>query len=245
MNCIDFQLLLDDQLDGALDEEIEAQFLEHAAACTACASRRAFAWRVQKSLQALPVPAPAPDFAGRVLTAARRTRPAVAASVASGPQRGWSRWAAAGALAASLALALGLWVTREAPTRPATEPPVAHVQPAETAGVQPVRLVFRSASALTNVTIEIGLPEGVELAGYPGQRQLVWQSDLRAGANLLELPVLVHGPGGVVTATLNHGTERRQFTVRVVSVPESGGTAAPRTPQRGALPGAVTHYIVS
>jgi hypothetical protein len=154
-------------------------------------------------------------------------------------------WATAGALAAILALALVLWATRETLLEAEAEPPVARVEPAAAAGVQPVRLVFRSASALSNVTIELSLPAGVELAGYPGQRHLIWQSDLRAGANLLELPVLLHGPGGVVTATLNHGTERRQFSVRVVSVPHSGVTPAPRVPQRGAVSATVTHPIVS
>ena len=238
MNCTDFHLLLDDHLDGALDAEIEAELLEHAAACAACASRREFGGQLRQSLQALPVPAPAAGFAERVLTAARNTRPDGVAAARTGPQRGLPRWATAGALAASLALALGLWATRENP--PEAGPPVARVQLAAAAGVQPVRLVFRSASALSNVTIELSLPEGVELAGYPDQRRLVWQSDLRAGANLLELPVLLRGPGGVVTATLNHGTERRRFSVRVVSVPHTGVTPAPRVPRRGAVPAPVT-----
>jgi hypothetical protein len=106
-----------------------------------------------------------------------------------------------------------------------------------------VRLIFRSASALSDVTIELGLPEGVELAGFPGQRRLVWQSDLQAGANLLELPVLLHGAGGVVTATLNHGSERRQFSVRVVSAPDAGKPVS-RPSQQGAVPGAENPHIV-
>ena len=46
--------------------------------------------------------------------------------------------------------------------------PVAHVPPPETRSVQPVRLLFRSATALEDVTIEIDLPDGAELRGYPG-----------------------------------------------------------------------------
>jgi hypothetical protein len=91
-----------------------------------------------------------------------------------------------------------------------------------------VRLIFRSASALDDVTIELVLPEGVELDGYPGQRRLVWQSDLRAGSNLLELPMLVHGDGGVLTATLNHGAERRQFSARVVPTDPRTSFVQPR-----------------
>ncbi len=235
MNCTDFQLLLDDDLDGALNAEIEAELLEHTAACAACASRREFGKRLRRSLQELPVPSPAAGFAERVLTAARDTKPDGVVSARSGPQGGLPRWAIAGALAASMALAFGLWSARESLPESEAGPPVARVQPAAAAGVQQVRLVFRSASALSNVTIELGLPEGVELAGYPGQRRLVWQSDLRAGANLLELPVLLRGPGGVVTATVNHGAERRQFSVRIVSVSDSGVARPARTAkERGA-----------
>jgi hypothetical protein len=102
-------------------------------------------------------------------------------------------------------MVIGLWFSRE------TLPEVMAI------ANEPLRLVFRSEDALQGVTIEIELPEGVELAGYPGQRQLVWTSDIQAGPNLLELPVEVRGDGGVLTATLNHGAERRQFSVRVVS----------------------------
>jgi hypothetical protein len=136
-------------------------------------------------------------------------------------------WLAAGAVMASFAVAIGLWSTRQPVSTPDTMP-VAHVQPSAIAGVQPVRLVFRSASALDDVTIELVLPEGVELDGYPGQRRLVWQSDLRAGSNLLELPVLVHGRGGVLTATLNHGAERRQFSARVVPAQPRTTFVSPR-----------------
>jgi hypothetical protein len=240
MNCADFQLMLEDHLDGILDAEIERELLDHASACRRCAARREFALRLQAALQTLPVPPASAGFAERAFANARAAWPQAAAGRTA--HHGFMRQVAVGALAASIALALGIWITRQETPDPATQPPVAVVQPAAAGDVQPVRLVFRSASALRHVTIELGLPEGVELAGYPGQRHLVWQSNLQAGANLLELPVVVQGPGGVVTATLNHGTERRQFSVRVVS---TSGAAPARVPQRGALPPVATHLLVS
>ena len=107
MNCTDFHLLLDDHLDGALDAEIEADLLEHTTACATCASRREFGGRLRRSLQALPVPAPAAGFAARVLTAARDTKPHGVASAGTGRQGGLPRWATVATLAASLALAFG------------------------------------------------------------------------------------------------------------------------------------------
>ncbi len=247
MNCIEFNLILDDHLDGVLDAELEAKLVGHATACAACASEREFGWRLRQSLQALPVPAMTAEFAERVLATARNTKPVGTTPAITGRSRGLlPAWASAGALAASLALAVSLWISRETLPEMAVETPVAHVQPAVAAGVQQVRLVFRSASALSNVTIELGLPEGVELDGYPDQRRLVWQADLRAGTNLLELPVLLRGQGGVVTATLKYGSEQRQFSVQVVSGPDSGVKPASDVPQRGATPAPVTqHPIVS
>jgi anti-sigma factor RsiW len=211
--------LLDDHLDGALAPQVEAEISAHIAGCAECAALQQRAWRLHRSLQALPVPPSAPQYAERVLARAIATR---------APERQRSRrkglsgtplWTAAGALVATLMIAVGLWSRREpAPVHTDTLP-VARIQPAVSAGVQPVRLVFRSDSALSDVTIELDLPDGVELAGYPGQRRLVWQSNLQAGSNLLELPLLLHGPGGVLTATLNHGAERRRFAVQVVAAP--------------------------
>jgi hypothetical protein len=230
VNCKLFQVLLDDHVDGQLDRQTEADMLAHANTCAGCAALRASELGFRRSLQALPVPAPEPGFAERVFAAARvtcsRTRPPV-----SGRDERARAWlAAGGALAASLAIAVAVSVTRE----PAAVPrntneaalPIAHVQPAATAGVQPVRLVFRSATALHDVTIEIDLPEGVELEGFPGQRRLTWHSDLSAGSNLLELPVRLTGRGGVLIATLNHGTERRRFEVQLVSGPRPGVSSA-------------------
>ena len=228
MNCKLFQVLLDDHIDGQLDRRTEADMLAHAHVCAGCAALRAGELELRRSLQALPVPAPDPRFAERVFAAARATYSHTRPPVSRGNQRvhGWV--AAGSALAASIAVAAVVWVAREPAAVPSNASdaalPIAHVQPAATAGVQPVRLVFRSATALHDVTIEIDLPQGVELDGFPGQRRLTWQSDLRAGSNLLELPVRVAGRGGVLTATLNHGTERRRFAIQLVSAPPAASS---------------------
>lgn len=198
MNCTRARTLLEEQLDGALEPPGVAALAEHLRGCEDCARERESMSGLQAQLAALPVPPPSPGFADRVLAAAHAAQPPVQHT-----SRRLPAWLG-GALAASLLLATGMWFGRQ------TLPEVMAVSD------EPVRLVFRSEDALAGVTIELNLPEGVELEGYPGQRHLVWQSDIQAGPNLLELPVLVHGSGGVLTATLNHGSERREFAVRVV-----------------------------
>jgi hypothetical protein len=159
--------------------------------------------RLLERLRALPVPPPSADYGRRVLGAVRR------AEVRSyAPALG-------AALAASLALGIGLSVQLgSAPdTKPRSEPKTVTLA---AGAVSPVRLMFRSPRALEGVTIQLQLPAGVELAGHPGRSELTWQTDLQAGANLLELPMIAQGgEGGLLTASLGHGQDRRQFAVLV------------------------------
>jgi hypothetical protein len=230
VNCHLFDVLLDDHLDASLDAETEADMLTHAAACTDCGALRSRERQLRRALRELPVPAPAPGYADRVLAAALAAHSSVEPPARRRNALGLGFWGTGGALAAGLALAIGLWSTREPVTAPTEVPsyvlPVAHVPPPETRSVQPVRLLFRSASAVEDVTIEIDLPDGAELRGYPGQQRLTWTSDLTAGANLLELPIVLRGPGGVLTATLNLGAERRRFAVQLVSTATSPSPSA-------------------
>jgi hypothetical protein len=206
MNCTRARLLLEEQIDGSLEHLAEAALAEHLRGCEDCALERDAMRALQAQLAALPVTPARAGFADRVLAAAHAAQPAVQPAAPRSRVPAWL----GGALAASLLLATGMWFGRQ------SLPEVMAVSD------QPVRLVFRSEDALAGVTIELNLPEGVELSGYPGQRHLVWQSDIQAGPNLLELPVQVHGSGGVLTATLNHGSERREFAVRVVpAAPEN------------------------
>ena len=206
MNCTRARLLLEEQIDGSLEHLAEAALAEHLRGCEDCALERDAMRALQAQLAALPVAPARAGFADRVLAAAHAAQPAVQPATPRSRVPAWL----GGALAASLLLATGMWFGRQ------SLPEVMAVSD------QPVRHVFRSEDAIAGVTIELNLPEGVELSGYPGQRHLVWQSDIQAGPNLLELPVQVHGRGGVLTATLNHGSERREFAVRVVpAAPEN------------------------
>lgn len=154
---------------------------------------------LRQRLRELPVPPPSADFAPRVLGAVRRAQ-----------LRAW-RPVLGMALAASLALGVGLaaWLGE----RPQAGPETVLVVRGE---VSSVRLLFSSPRALDGVTIHLQLPDGVELAGRPGRRELRWQVDFQAGNNLLELPVIAQGgEGGLLTADLGHGQDRRQFAVLV------------------------------
>ena len=76
---------------------------------------------------------------------------------------------------------------------------------------QSVQLAFRSPGALKNAEIRLQASDTVEIAGYPGQRELRWTTDLSPGTNMLELPVRLLGDEGRVVATVSYGDGSRSF----------------------------------
>jgi hypothetical protein len=79
-----------------------------------------------------------------------------------------------------------------------------------------INLVFASAAALDSATLTVTLPEGIELAGFPGQREIAWQTSLVEGKNLLPLELVALTPaGGEVLARLEHENRNRTFRLRV------------------------------
>ena len=49
--------------------------------------------------------------------------------------------------------------------------------------------MFRTTDALHDASISVWLPDDVQIAGRPHVRHLSWHTDLKAGPNLLELPL--------------------------------------------------------
>jgi len=80
---------------------------------------------------------------------------------------------------------------------------------------QTVRLMFEAQSDIQQVSLSIDLPNNMQLAGYPGRKQLSWQTSLKKGSNVLALPVMAVDPGeGELVARLNYGDKSK--TVRVL-----------------------------
>lgn len=199
MECRDVTLQLDDMLDGRLDAPARKAFEEHLARCAECRRGHEHAAAVHDAVRKLVPPAMHPGFAERALS--RATRP-VAPKVRSRPVLGM-------ALAASLMLGASLGVFFA--TRPAVQSVALVLEQPET-----VRVVFNSAKPLKAATLSIALPDNVELVGYGGQRELSWQTDLREGGNLMQLPLIVHAaPKEDLVARLSHGDSTKTFRLRI------------------------------
>jgi hypothetical protein len=57
-------------------------------------------------------------------------------------------------------------------------------------GIQPVKLAFNAPRAVERAKISITLPDNVFLKGFPGEKNIVWETDLAAGDNTLSLPIV-------------------------------------------------------
>jgi predicted anti-sigma-YlaC factor YlaD len=203
MECREFRLQLDEYLDGRADER---PIRAHLAACAECRNLHQHAVAVQKGLRKLSPPEMHPSFVDRAI--ARAVRPDDARAH---PTR---RAVLGMALAASLVLgvAVGAFFSlRDSPVQTVT----LALERAET-----VRMVFNSAKPLQAATLSLVLPDNVEVVGYGSQRELVWQTDLREGQNLLQLPLIARGPvKDELLARLSHGASTKTFRLKV----ESGG----------------------
>jgi hypothetical protein len=135
-----------------------------------------------------------------------------------GSRRQRNKWMMTGfgaAIAATIAAWLIGGMLLNDPQLPAPEAAIPGVTIA-LAEPRTVNLVFASARALDSATLTVSLPDGVELEGFPGQREITWQTSLREGKNLLPLTLVALTPaGGELLAHLEHEDRDRTFRLRV------------------------------
>ncbi len=143
---------------------------------------------------------------------------ALVRAVHKGSRRQRNRWMLAG-FGSAIAAGLAIWaitaMLMTTPQLPDAEPTI----PGVTIAMEQehtVRLVFASAEALDSATLTVSLPEGIELAGFPGQREITWETSLQEGKNLLPLTLIALTPaGGELLARLEHKDRNRTFRLRV------------------------------
>ena len=143
---------------------------------------------------------------------------ALARATHEGTRRQRNRWIMTG-FGSAIAAGIVLWViggflltAPDAPQPDASIPGIALTLEEP----RTINLVFSSKSALVGARLTVTLPEGVEMAGFPGRREVAWQTSLVEGKNLLPLELIALTPaGGEVLARLEHDNRNRTFRLRV------------------------------
>ncbi len=204
MQCEHVINQVDEFLDDALPQTARLAFEGHVAACDACAGVLEQHRSIMQRLADLPVDAPDPEFFANVLDKAAEAAPR--------PRSIVYRWrhglvaAAAVLLVAGLSMQAGVFSS----ARDVPEVTIALHE------VTPVALRFSSAVELENARLSLQLPEGVALAGYTGRKSLSWRTDLKAGDNVLELPLVGYvAATDRLTAEVEHPDGSKSFALQI------------------------------
>jgi len=212
MTCTQLTEKLDDYVDGLMDQAASATLATHIEGCDDCQQVLACEHRLRGSLKDYgqsTMPHPDAAFFDRALAKAAQ----------NGTRRQRNRWVMTG-VGGTIAAGLVLWMLGGLllKTPDIAEPAI----PAITMTLEEPRtlnLVFSSATALANATMTVVLPQGIEVAGFAGQREITWMTSLTEGKNVLPLTLIATSPqGGELMATLRHDGDDRTFRVRVTVI---------------------------
>ena len=147
---------------------------------------------------------------------------AIAKAVQAGQKREKSRWIMTG-FGGAVAAAMAIWIVSGVFfTTPNIEDPALPSVTMALEQPQTLNLVFSSATPLDNATMTVYLPDGVEVDGFAGQREISWMTSLSEGKNILPLTLIATSPiGGELLATLRHEDDDKTFRLQVTVMQES------------------------
>ncbi len=195
MNCEQTLIHIDNFFAETLSDEEKALTLNHLANCSSCAHEFRQEEELLKACRNLPVPPPSEDFVKRTLAKAR---------IRHHKQQTRQLTPLAG-LAIAACLALLLMVT--APFDKQSSP-IAPQQQAINIKInehRTIQVVVNVPRDIMQADVFIELPPQVELAGFPGHREIRWSTDLHKGRNLLNLPLVAKSTGNAKLVThINH-----------------------------------------
>ena len=196
MQCTEINL----QIDGFLDKQLNPSELlaleEHVSCCTECAEKLEMAKSLASGLRNQPLPHHTANFKKRVFAEVRRQHK-------DDRQRDHGYSFAAGFATAAIASLVIWFVSSVFVTDTYVEQPQMIAVAMNQA--QTVSLIFDSHTDIQLAKLRIDLPDNMELDGYPGRRELTWQTSLKKGQNILDLPIMAIGVGqGELLAQLNY-----------------------------------------
>jgi len=209
MKCTDIQKYLDDYLDDAMSLGEQKAVESHIEECATCQQAVEEYRAVRQALHSLPVEQASSDFEAKVFAEVR-------SHYGKRDGRHFDKRFVAG-FATAMVASMALWFTSTVYSPqfdeqlPQSGPQVINLAVNQ---ARTVKLLFDAPTDLAGVTLTVELPENIELEGYAGQKQLVWQTNLNKGQNILALPVIAIGNGqGELVAQLNYGDKTQRFRI--------------------------------
>lgn len=215
MTCNLINKQLDDYVDAQLDVADTQVLDEHIAHCADCQGVLDRERALRASLKEYgdsSMPQPDVAFFDRALAKAAQ----------NGTRRQRNRWVMTG-FGGAMAAALALWMIGGTffTTPQVSESTIASIATIAMVIEEPrtVNLVFSSTTPLTDATMTVSLPQGIEVMGFRGQREITWKTSLKEGKNILPLTLIATSPlGGELLATLRHADDDRSFRVMVTVI---------------------------
>ena len=212
MTCKTVNKHLDDFIDGALGDADTTVVTEHITSCRECRNIVSDARKLQDLLKVYgdsDVPETTAAYFDQALLRAAGN------GAREQQQRSWLK-----GFGSAVAAGLAIWIFGgmffNTPDVPDATVPTVTMTLEEP---RTINLVFSSASDLVDATLTIILPEGIEVAGFVGQREISWETSLTAGRNVLPLKLIATLPqGGSILATLQHNENNRSFRLYVTVI---------------------------
>ena len=210
MNCDQYHENLDRFLDDELEAALLTEFQAHTGDCNDCTELLGRKNDLRQALKSMPLPPPEDGFLESVVEQALVT-------THRNEKRFWTSAGLGGAIAAGV---IGWMVLM----LPADLPPGIDQLPLDTVTItlnveKTIRLTFNSTRELHAATLSLQLPAGVEVVGYAGRSSVRWTTTVKAGINILELPIIVRsGTGGAILARVEHEGKQQLFKFAVTVI---------------------------
>lgn len=204
MQCDYFQSKLDEAIDGSLAEYETRTLRLHMQQCAHCLGAYRARQHLLERLSHWPTPPMDAQLAQRILHGIQRRR---------------SRYIQGFAVAASVLFFVAALTLVQFQSFSTSQMPLAQT-PTPVNVPQQVNFLVQAGKNLEDVQFMVQLPQDVELAGFPGKSQLVWQGRLKKGDNLLTLPVItktspIATPQGEIVMRVEHQTRIKILKVRL------------------------------
>lgn len=207
MRCEEVQILIPELSRGGLSPVAEDLLRTHLDDCKACTMMERKERALVASLRALPVAKMPAGFAARALRQAREADQAGVRRRQVRRMTGGAAMAASILLVSSVAFMLGRGLGDGSMAQPAM---------VELALGQSrmVALKIDAPQAFDHVEFEVTLPENVALAEQPELREFAWSGQLKAGTNVLSLPLVgIEQAGGELVATVTYGNTKKSLKI--------------------------------